>query len=315
MVPSINLSDVIDPITQAIRTEIIVTQQLMLQQAIAKGMNGAERIEFADKNLAKIQKYLKTEDGKEAAAKVMSAPALQTKMHQIESAGYQAVHNKFKASFRDVAWEEPKADQVRSTNITNNEGQEICTLKETTVNAKPAGLNLTNGTVKMVESYRQIDFPKGLKVDHGPLHVSIALKDETGRNMTKKNAVYFTAHYDNSGKLTEVSSPIPVKFMGNDKDAIGYIERNGKAYTLPVTQGKYNEMMKAVTKNNGINADLSHSVEKPASDLVITNKTVPKELAAQVSTLRERVVKSTVTSVGHATTPPIPGKGDKGRGM
>ena len=31
-----------------------------------------------------------------------------------------------------------------------------------------------------------------------------------------KEAVYFIAHYDESGKLEEVSSPVPVKFMGED---------------------------------------------------------------------------------------------------
>ena len=99
----------------------------------------------------------------------------------------------------------------------------------------------------------------------------MALKDENGHNMPEKDAVYFTAHYNDSGKLTEVSSPIPVKFMGEGNDAIGYIEREGKIYTLPVTQGKYHEMMQEVAVNNGMNIDLTAAVkqtEQRATDKV-----------------------------------------------
>ncbi len=62
--------------------------------------------------------------------------------------------------------------------------------------------------------------------------------------MPSKDAVYFTAHYDKSGKLTEISSPKPLKFMGSDSEtAVGYIERDGQIYTLPVTQKNYEQMM------------------------------------------------------------------------
>lgn len=246
--------------------------------------------------------------------KVSGNPGVQSQLHAMESAGYKAVHSQFSDEFHDVDWQSASAGKVRSTDIKNSKGEPVCTLKETTFDTAK-NVALSDGTGRVVRGYRQVEFQTQLTSGKGPVHFSMAVKDENGKNIAEKDAVYFTAHYNESGELEEVSSPAPVKFMGKGDDAIGYIERNGKAYTLPVTQGKYNEMMKAVTKNNGINADLSHSVEKPASDLVITNKTVPKELAAQVSTLRERVVKSTVTSVGHATTPPIPGKGDKGRGV
>jgi hypothetical protein len=267
----------------------------MLQREIAKGLKGTEQTEFVGKNLAEIQKYLKTDDGKEAATKVMSAPALQRKMHKIESAGYQAVHAKFKDNFKDIAWEAPKSTLVRSTNITNSKGQQACVLKETTVKTTPTSLDLADGTSNSVKSYRQIEFPKTLKADHGPLHVSMALKDETGKNMPEKNAVYFTAHYDDSGKLTEVSSPIPVKFMGDKKNAIGYIEREGKVYTLPVTQGKYQEMMQEVAKNNGMNIDLTQK-EQLASDKVLTvevQKVKAKLKATTKTTATTRTPKQT----------------------
>ena len=44
--------------------------------------------------------------------------------------------------------------------------------------------------------------------------------------------------------LSEISSPVPVKFAGEGKDAIGYIEKNGKLYTIPVTRNQYEELTK-----------------------------------------------------------------------
>ena len=285
--PSVNLNDVIDPIIQAIRTEIIVTQQLLLQQEIAKEIGGSERNTFVNKDLVAIQKYLKTEEGRQAVVKIMKSPELQTKMHKMESSGYQAVHTRFKDDLHDVEWGQKEANQVRLTNITNNSGYEVCTLEETTISTQSTGLELANGTIKMVKSCRQIDFPKTLKVNHGPMHVLMALQDESGCNMPEKNTVYFSAHYDDSGKLTEVSSPIPVKFMGKNKNAIGYIERDGKVYTLPVTQGKYHEMMQEVAKNNGMNIDLTQEVKKSEQRAVDQVIIAPEQLSNQLALVKK----------------------------
>jgi hypothetical protein len=73
-------------------------------------------------------------------------------------------------------------------------------------------------------SIRSIEFPPSLKEGSGPMHASFALKDAKGHNMPAKDAVYFTVHYDKSGKLMEVTSPQPIKFMGKGYNAIGYIE-------------------------------------------------------------------------------------------
>jgi O-phosphoseryl-tRNA(Cys) synthetase len=55
----------------------------------------------------------------------------------------------------------------------------------------------------------------------------------------------------------EVTSPQPIKFMGKEDNAIGYIERNGEIYTLPVTKKTYNEMMTEVAKNKGVGINLT----------------------------------------------------------
>ena len=260
---SVTVSDVVDPITQAIREEIIKKQQLLLQEEIAKTLEEPVRTNFQKQDLTALRAYLASEQGKKDVSQVMQNPALQTQMHGIELAGYKAVHSKFQDSFRNVDWGQLGTNKIRTTNITNDAGEAVCTLKETTIDTAPTSLVLDNGKTIAVKSYRQIGFPKELKTGNGPMHVSMALKDENGRNMPEKDAVYFTAHYDDSGKLTEVSSPVPVKFMGKGDDAIGYIERNGKVFTLPVTQGKYHEMMQEVAKNQGMNVDISQSVAEP----------------------------------------------------
>lgn len=269
---SVTVSDIVDPITQAIRDEVITTQQLLLQQEIARGMEeGSAKEAFQKQDLTALRAYLASEKGREAVAQVMQNPEMQSRMHAIEHSGYKTVHSKFQDSFRNVDWGQLGANKIRTTNITNDAGESVCTLRETTVDTGPTNLALDNGKLIEVRSYRQIDFPKELETKNGPMHVSMALKDENGRNMPEKDAVYFTAHYDDSGKLTEVSSPVPVKFMGKGDDAIGYIERDGKVFTLPVTQGKYREMMREVAKNQGMNVDISQSVaetQKQAQDKV-----------------------------------------------
>ena len=116
------------------------------------------------------------------------------------------------------------------------------------------------------------------------MHVSLAVKDELGNNIATEKAVYFTAHYDKAGKLTEVSSPQPVKFTGTGADAVGYIEREGKIYTLPVTQGKYKEMIKEVEINKGIAVDLSQKMKvvEKTKDLVVTKIKDPRETAKDI---------------------------------
>ncbi|MFK7974403.1 MAG: Sca4 family protein [Rickettsiaceae bacterium] len=259
--PEINLTEVVDPITQAIRDEIIIKQQLYLQQQLAETMQEPDKSTFASQDLAAMREYLRTVDGKNAAKEVMQKPEVQTMMHSIESSGYKTVHTKFQDSFKTVDWGAILGDKVRTTEIKNSNDEVVATLQETTIDTQPTSLMLADGTLRTVKSYRQIDFRKELENGAGPLHLSMAVKDENGKNIAAKDAVYFTAHYDDNGKLTEVSSPIPVKFMGTGPDAIGYIERNGKVYTLPVTQGKYQEMMQELAINNGIGVAMEQAMD------------------------------------------------------
>jgi hypothetical protein len=270
-------SSEVDPITEAIRKEILAEQQKLIKAQIALSNPSVNAMDSQ-----RFREYLTSDPGKEEAAKVFAKPEIQTALNKIEVEGYKKVHAEFSDSFKNVNW---TPDQVvaagqpktKTSPITNEEGLVVAKIKETTHDIAPLAVTLDNGDKVNVKSYRTIDFPKELEAGKGPLHLSMAVKDQNGRNISEKEAVYFTAHYDEQGKLTEISSPIPVKFMGKGDDAVGYIERVGpdgkpKVYTLPVTQGKYKEMMKEVAKNQGMAVDLLQEVAQEAQDLALTKK-------------------------------------------
>ncbi len=264
----------IDEITQAIRDEVITKQQTYLQGEIAKTMTPENGILFNQKTPEEVRVFLATPEGKDMVKLIMSTKEAQLAMNKIEVEGYKKVHEAHKDSFKNVGWAQETGTKVRIAEITNEAGEKVASLKETTVDATPTRVTLEDGTTRDIKSYRQIDFPLELKDGKGPAHFSMAVKDENGRNISAKDAVYFTAHYDDNGKLMEVSSPVPVKFMGDGDDAIGYIERNGKVYTLPVTQGKYKEMMQEVAINNGLGVDVGQSVDSVS----VPPRTVGQEL-------------------------------------
>ncbi|MBN8523500.1 MAG: hypothetical protein J0M23_06580 [Rickettsiales bacterium] len=265
-------SSEVDPITEAIRKEILAEQQKLIQTQIALIDDSVGRM-----NPQEFREYLTSDIGKKEAAKVFAKPEIQTALNKIEVEGYRKVHTEFSESFKNVNWTPdqitaPDQPKTKTSEITNENGEVVAKIKETTHDIAPLAVTLDNGDKVNVKSYRTIDFPTKLETGTGPLHLSMAVKDQNGRNISEKDAVYFTAHYDEQGKLTEISSPIPVKFMGNDDNAVGYIERNGKVYTLPVTQGKYKEMMREVTKNKGMAVDLSQEVAQEAQDLALTKE-------------------------------------------
>jgi hypothetical protein len=305
-------SSEVDPITAAIRKEILAEQQKLLKEQIAVSDPSVKAM-----TPEKFREYLVSEKGKEEAAKVFAKPEMQTALNKIEVDGYKEVHNKFRENFQNVPWSPdasgPDQPKTKSCDIRNDAKEVVATIKETTHDKAPIAVTLDNGKSVQVNSYRTIEFPVDNK-GKGPLHLSMAVKDENGKNIAEKDAVYFTAHYDDNGKLTEVSSPVPVKFMvtGNkeiDDNAVGYIERNGKIYTLPVTKKNYDEMMKEVRKNKGMGVDLSQEVDKPSQDLAITKtKTVEPVLEKEKVELAPKAKEQSIDAINlpKQETVPIP---------
>ncbi|WP_425363967.1 Sca4 family protein [Candidatus Tisiphia endosymbiont of Hybos culiciformis] len=287
----------IDPITQAIREEILTKQRKIIAEALVT--NNIVKPEELD-DLNKFRAYFENEQNKETISELLKGDnKLKNKLEQAEISGYKSVHTHFAGRFSAMEWQDgatQNASGIKQQIVRDADGQEIATLSEATHKINPPHtVQKSDGTSVTINNYRTIDFPIKLE-NNGPMHLSLAVKDQNGRNIAASNAVYFTAHYDDDGKIVEVSSPHPVKFTGDSPDAVGYIEHGGKIYTLPVTQEKYKAMMQEVAKNLGQGVDISPSIESiEAPDLTVTSRGANPEVGyikpgEQVSVTQENKV-------------------------
>lgn len=210
----------------------------------------------------------------------------------------QEYANKYVGGFRSMQWEnQVSAGDLRSTVIKNDAGEEICTLAEKTHKTAPMTVYKQDGTPVTVNSYRTIDFPIDLEGKSGTMHLSLVAQNKEGKS---NNALRFTAHYeadphpDGTPKLKEVSSPQPIKFMGKDENAVGYIEHGGEIYTLPVTRGKYEAMMKEVAVNKGQGVDVSQTIEQDIYRVQGGEKSVSSQ---QIDPANEKPIETKNTEI------------------
>jgi hypothetical protein len=264
-------------IISSIRENIIEKQTEIIKNTI-----GASNPQIDKMSKAEFTTYLKNPDNKKEINAALQNPEIkqsfEQEIHQVSVRGYKDFHEKFKDELKPLPWDGPNKTDEKTQTVKNAKGEEVTTLTEKTVKTA-SSFTLSDGTQQNISSYRSIDFPTSIKEGTGPVHMSLALKDSNGQNMKAKDAVYFTAHYDKSGNLTEMTTPQPVKFNGNNPDAPGYIEHDGKIYTLPVTQSKYKEMMKEVGKNQGANIDISQEMEVVKSE---PKKNVKQEKTSKI---------------------------------
>ncbi|HJD67604.1 MAG TPA: Sca4 family spreading effector [Rickettsia endosymbiont of Bembidion lapponicum] len=210
----------------------------------------------------------------------------------------QEYANKYVGGFRSMQWENQiSAGDLRSTVIKNDAGEEICTLAEKTHKTAPMTVYKQDGTPVTVNSYRTIDFPIDLKGKSGTMHLSLVAQNKEGKS---NNALRFTAHYeadphpDGTPKLKEISSPQPIKFMGKDENAVGYIEHGGEIYTLPVTRGKYEAMMKEVAVNKGQGVDVSQTIDQDIYRVQGGEKSVSSQ---QIDPANEKPIETKNTEI------------------
>ncbi|UCM85958.1 MAG: Sca4 family protein [Rickettsia endosymbiont of Culicoides impunctatus] len=275
---SSNFLDIDDlyPITKAIRQEILQKQRDILREYIAQN-HDLTVTNYDDQEFAE---YLKNVNNRPIIDQAFANTQVKTELEKTEIAGYKQVHHNFADQFHTMNWQDgDRQGNIRSQIVRNDSGDELATIKETTHKINSL-VSLSDGTLKQINNYRTIDFPTELPNKTGSMHLSLAVKDENGRNIALDRAVYFTAHYDSQGKLSEISSPKPVRFNGKGDDAIGYIEHLGQVYSLPVTQGKYQEMMLALEKNKGQEINLSQTITT-AQDMMITTNVVNSDLPIQ----------------------------------
>ncbi|WP_342224992.1 Sca4 family spreading effector [Rickettsia endosymbiont of Urophora cardui] len=272
-------SEGVDPITESIRQEILQKQREQLRLFFSTMHPELEEHTLDDERFKKFLMHLNNEQ-RTLVSSALENEQVKAAMEEIELVGYKNIHTRFSSSnylggFKPMDWSGFAELSTRSQIVYNGVGDEICTLKEQTHKTSPLTISKQDGSTTIVNAYRTIDFPVELhEPASGTMHLSLVAKDKDGQAPSVTKAVYFTAHYEATPKpngvpkLKEVSSPQPLQFLGSSIDSVGYIEHGGEIYTLPVTKGKYEEMMKEVARNKGQAVDLSLEVEPQAQDLI-----------------------------------------------
>lgn len=271
--------------------QILAEKKRLIEENILKLHKNDKRFEDKAKKPGWLEEYLRGEDGQKDLKKVLSNKEFQKEQYDFDARVYKTLLKQRDNNFQKLDWEQDKNDNhVKTKKVTNAKGEEIATLTETTHKAKPVSIKLENGNEVKVDSYRTVEFPDKLEKDSGPMHVALALKDSKGNNIAEDKALYFTAHYDKEGKLKEVTAPQPIKFSGEGKDAVGYIEKDGEIYTMPVNRGQYEKMMKEVEKNKGVSASIMLRPEGKAN--AVAEKGDPVKEQSEAQKLSNNLIKS-----------------------
>ncbi|BFD46455.1 MAG: hypothetical protein DMENIID0002_11010 [Rickettsia endosymbiont of Sergentomyia squamirostris] len=264
----------VDSITLAFRQEIIAKQQAILQNVLAeaniktdKGVavaglatNSQEFKEFVENNNGLIQKAWDAPNVKANIAQAMN--------DEVQSYAKVLQDNHFKP----LTWSE----QETITNTTSTRSrvikvkdEELFKLIETNIKTSKKVMLEDGVTEREISNYRNINLPLTIKPSSTAAHLSFPVQNEKGENIASSKALYFTTHYNKQGKLVEITNPLSLKFAGNDKDAIGYIQRENNIYTIPVTKGQYEAMVQEVAKNKECNINMSQAIIPPeASDSI-----------------------------------------------
>ncbi|WP_256621337.1 Sca4 family spreading effector [Rickettsia sp. TH2014] len=300
-----------DPITEAIRKEILEKQRDILREYFANANPElAEQIAKEEED-RKFRAFLSNQDNQGLINNAFEDSDTKKKLEAVEIAGYKNVHSTYSAAngyqggFKPVQWENQiSASDLRATVVRNDAGDELCTLNEETVKTKPFTVAKQDGTQVQISSYREIDFPIKLDKADGSMHLSMVALKADGTKPSKDKAVYFTAHYEEgpNGKpqLKEISSPKPLKFAGDGPDAVAYIEHGGEIYTLAVTRGKYKEMMREVELNQGQSVDLSQTIAEDLTKVQGRSQETPQPIITPNQELKSSIETPTTTQV-----PPI----------
>lgn len=271
----------LDPILEAIRKEILEKQREQLRLYLGAKYLELEEQTKSDQEFKLFLANLSMQQ-KQLVDAALGNEKVKQELEKVEINGYRHIHanfstDKYPGGFTAMTWNGEKADTNSRSQVIHNNAippQEICTLREKTTNSNNLTVTKRDGSTVSIKSYRNIDFPVTLDKASGSMHLSIVAMDANGAKPPLSKAVYFTAHYKEGTNgmpvLAEVSSPQPIKFIGEGKDAIACVEHAGEIYTLAVSRGKYEEMMQEVAKNKGESVNLSQVLEQSAQDMSLT---------------------------------------------
>ncbi|WP_371223361.1 Sca4 family protein [Orientia tsutsugamushi] len=238
----------VDPILQAFKdlkaliNSVIAEDdsfKIWQQQNSSKNLDDFKHDSTQMDSLSQETKELLSSLGSEGYANIIGSAA------NVKSAQQMS----FAASFSTLDWN-TQANSVGNTTqktITNDAGEKVTDLishsHKTQLSAS------VNGVTKTVTKHRTIDIPSAVEENKGPLDLALVAQDATGKNMSESKAVYLTAHYNQEGKLVEMTHPEPLRFFSDEPGSPAYTVINNEVYTLPITKEKYNQLTKEISQN------------------------------------------------------------------
>ncbi|WP_341748231.1 Sca4 family protein [Candidatus Tisiphia endosymbiont of Dascillus cervinus] len=255
----------VDSITLAFRQEIIAKQQALLQHVLAEANIKTDKgvaIAGLATNSQEFKEFVENNNG--LIQKAWAAPSVKANIAQAMNDEVQSYAKVLQANhFKPLTWNEQET--VTNTTSTRSrvikvKDEELFKLIETNIKTYKKVMLEDGVTEREISNYRNINLPLTIKPSSTAVHLSFPVQNEKGENIASSKALYFTAHYNEQGKLVEITNPLSLKFAGDDKDAIGYIQRGNNIYTIPVTKGQYEAMVQEVAKNKEGNINMSQAI-------------------------------------------------------
>ncbi|WP_342267688.1 Sca4 family protein [Candidatus Tisiphia endosymbiont of Empis tessellata] len=255
----------VDSITLAFRQEIIAKQQAILQYVLAEAnINTDKGVAVAGlaTNSQEFKEFIENNNG--LIQKAWAAPSVKANIAQAMNDEVQSYAKVLQANhFKPLTWNEQET--VTNTTSTRSrvikvKDEELFKLIETNIKTYKKVMLEDGVTEREISNYRNINLPLTIKPSSTAVHLSFPVQNEKGENIASSKALYFTAHYNEQGKLVEITNPLSLKFAGDNKDAIGYIQRGNNIYTIPVTKGQYEAMVQEVAKNKEGNINMSQAI-------------------------------------------------------
>ncbi|WP_375358536.1 Sca4 family protein [Candidatus Tisiphia endosymbiont of Neophilaenus lineatus] len=255
----------VDSITLAFRQEIIAKQQALLQHVLAEANIQTDKgvaIAGLATNSQEFKEFVENNNG--LIQKAWAAPSVKANIAQDMNDEVQSYAKVLQANhFKPLTWNEQET--VTNTSSTRSRAikvkdEELFKLIETNIKTSKKVMLEDGVTEREISNYRNINLPLTIKPSSTAVHLSFPVQNEKGENIASSKALYCTAHYNEQGKLVEITNPLSLKFAGDDKDAIGYIQRGNNIYTIPVTKGQYEAMVQEVAKNKECNINMSQAI-------------------------------------------------------
>ncbi|WP_375333700.1 Sca4 family protein [Candidatus Tisiphia endosymbiont of Xenochironomus xenolabis] len=183
-------------------------------------------------------------------------------IENIEQKGYADIHKEFASEYKDIIWQSKDAE--KSFNLQQN-GKDVAIISEKKL-SYDNDVEYKTSDGESIKNARTVNIPLSMDIK-GSCHMSFAVQDTNGRSISKENAVYLTAHYNN-GKLVHLTKPTEIFACSDDKNSPLYLKRDGKIYTLPVNKYALEQLEKEVLKNKGEYVGI---VKNASGDIVSIN--------------------------------------------